>query len=168
MEFGVGQDPVELRALTSQHGAVVRPVRLIATVGLGVASDLSRHGLEALADLGGDRLHRCLGRQSVGDRNPVILSQEAGRDRRIGDGHAASIDEPQRAAARRHADASRRGGTPVTGADEIEVMPFGRGRHLVVSPTRHQNIPPGDVRNHHWTSTAVSGDLSRRDHRQNP
>lgn len=58
------------------------------------------------------------------------LSWVRKRGERVSNGHGASIDEPQRAAARRYADASRGwGAAPVASTNQIEVLPFRRRRH---------------------------------------
>jgi hypothetical protein len=89
-------DLAALGPLPPQDGLVVRPPRLVGAVRLAVASDLPVHGLEALADLVRDDLHRRSGLQSIGDRDPIILGEEARRDGAgLGNGHPASIDEPQ-------------------------------------------------------------------------
>ena len=75
------EDPLALRALPAQQRLVVRPPRLIAAVRLGATGDLSIDGLERLADPGGDLLDRDLGGEPVGDGDPIVLGQEARRDR---------------------------------------------------------------------------------------
>jgi hypothetical protein len=62
-----------------QHGLVVRPPRLVAAVGLAVATHLPVDGLKRLADLSGDLLHRQPRAQTVGDDDSPPQSGTAQR-----------------------------------------------------------------------------------------
>jgi hypothetical protein len=77
--------------------------RLIPAAGLAVAGDLPVDGLITLPDPGRDGLDRLAARQPVRDLDPVVLAEETRADRSIDESHPASVDEPQRSAAQRHA-----------------------------------------------------------------
>jgi hypothetical protein len=102
----------------------MRIPRLVAAAGLAVAGDLPVDGLKALADPGGNVLGRLPAGQAVRDLDPVVLAQVPAADRRLDEAHAASVDEPQRSAAQRHADS--RGGlrTRQPRPDQLEVPPL--------------------------------------------
>jgi hypothetical protein len=103
-ESTIGEEPAWLRASTPLVSPSMSEPRLVAAVRLSVACDLSIHALVALADPSRDRLDRLARRQAVGDLDAVVLAQIATADGPVDEAHAASVDEPQRPAARRHAD----------------------------------------------------------------
>jgi hypothetical protein len=123
---------------SSQVSLPVGEPRLITTIGLAVAGDLSIDGLIALADPSSYGLHRLAGGKTIGDLDAVILGQVAATDWLVDEVHAASVDEPQRPAARRHADRQRRG----LGADSLpyqrEEPTLGLGRGLVPCSVGHR------------------------------
>jgi hypothetical protein len=125
------------------------PPWLVGPVRLAVACHLPVYRLKALADGYRDILLVLAGAQAVSDGDAVVLVEEARRDRAgVRDHHPASIEEPQRSTARRHADPTGRRGTHMALTDQFEVPLLHRTRHLVGTTTRHLSIPSGNVRNH--------------------
>src|ERR1700728_412718 len=117
----IGSDPSRPRAPAPQVSLPVRIPGLVAAIRLAVACDLAVDGLVALADPGRDRLHGLPGGEPVSDLDPVVLGEVAAADRLIDEGHRASIDEPQRPTAQRHAHPPRSGRTPHTLTDQLKV-----------------------------------------------
>lgn len=108
-----GPDLLLLGAPATQEGLIVGPPGVVAAVRLTVALDLPVDALKALPDRGSDPLHALVGVQAIGDRDAVILGKEARRYRAgVRNDHAASIDEPQRTAARGHPDLARAAAAP--------------------------------------------------------
>src|SRR3954469_19586036 len=120
-------------------GLVVRIPGLVAPVRLAVAGDLPVHALVAPTDPDGDRLDRLAAGEPVGDLDPVVLAQISRADRDLDVTHAASVDEPQRSAAQRHADSVGGSSTPHPGPDQLEVATFDRYGHLVRRVPGHAN-----------------------------
>ena len=93
---------------------------------------------------------------AVGYSDAIILGQKAPRDRPgIWYQHPASVQEPQRSAAGRHADHPSRISALVALPDQLEAPHFHRGRHLVGRDVWHPNVPFRNVRNHQWNSSRV-------------
>jgi hypothetical protein len=103
-QLGVNHESPRATAASTLVGSVVREPRLVPTVRLAVAGDLSIHALIRLTDPRRDLLHRLATGQPVGYLDPIILRQVTPADRGLDEVHAASVDEPQRPTARRHAD----------------------------------------------------------------
>ena len=123
---GIDHDPVLFGPLALLESPSVRVVRLVDPIGFPAAVDLPVDALVRRADPCRDLFDRLPSLQPVSDLDPIVLGQVAAADGRVDEFHAASVDEPQRPAARRHADTQRRSMAADTLPQQHEELALGQ------------------------------------------
>src|SRR5215217_2425181 len=113
--------------------------RLISTIRFAVAGNLAIHGLVALLDAVGDVFDRFARSAPVSDLYAVVLAQITAANRRLNKFHAASVNEPQRPAAHRHAHPPGGLRARVTLTDQCEIASLDLSGRLIRRIPRHWN-----------------------------